>query len=72
MDLLFWPCFPVSGPEKLGKLGKLLDGSWPTCLQKEFPFLASIWVDPSSHLGFGCGHTEDVFKQPGQSPNPER
>ena len=45
MDLLFWPCFPVSGPESMSSLvSKLLDGSWPTCLQKEF----SIWVDPSS------------------------
>ena len=72
-----WICF--SGPAfrflglALGKLGKLLDGSWPTCLQKEFP---SKWipfgVDHSSHLGFFVKHTQDVFKQPGQSPNPER
>ena len=58
MDLLFWPCFPVSGPEKLGKLGKLLDGSWG-------------WI-PQATSVLAVLHTQDVFKQPGQSPNPER
>ena len=49
MDLLFWACFPVSGPcDGLGT------------------------VDLESALLKTSVGTEDVFKQPGQSPNPER